>query len=97
MDQLADTAFPGSTPPEPTKQDYPPSASRGAGPSLTHPPEVPAPTSSPKKSPTGSPKAEASKPSDSKPLSVDDKNRKYFLLTCNSFEYHLLFARFDLV
>ena len=94
MDQLADAAFPGGTPPDPPKPNHSPLASRGAGPTLTHLPEVSAPTSSPKKSHTGYLKAEASKPSDSKPLSVDDKNRKYFLLTPNSFEYHLLFAFF---
>lgn len=91
MDALADAAFPGDNPPGPARPTPPHSVSHGPGPTMTHSPEVPAPASSPYKSGSGTKKAEASKTSD-KPVSGEDKNRKYFfcpnlfLPSCNYFD-----------
>ena len=92
MDQLADAAF-GTPSGPPRPKDLSKNLSGGPGPTLTHPPEVPAPTSSPKVVHfcSGSPKAEASKPSDKK--SVEDKVASIFVLifTSNLFYYFNFF------
>lgn len=91
MDQLADAAFGTSSDPARPK-DLSKNLSGGPGPSLTNPPEVPAPTSSPKvvhASGSGSTKAETSKPSDKKSV---EESRRYFCCIC--FESFLQYFNF---